>query len=85
MECLNNLLINAILDVVNQIKSQISSAVVHLSLGLAGIRTPDLDRHNKLVYFPSPNDMKQIVVSIPSAALCIIVTHAINFKTHRKM
>jgi hypothetical protein len=40
MECLNNLLINAILDIVNQIKSQVSSSVVHLSSGLAGIRTP---------------------------------------------
>jgi hypothetical protein len=46
MECLNNLLINTILDIVNQIKSQISSSVVHLTSGLAGIRTPGLDRHN---------------------------------------
>jgi hypothetical protein len=45
MEYLNNLLINTILYIVNQIKSQISSSVVHLSSGLTGIRTPGLDRH----------------------------------------
>jgi hypothetical protein len=45
MECLSNLLINTVLDIVNQIKSQISSSVVHLSSGFAGIRTPVLDRH----------------------------------------
>jgi hypothetical protein len=44
MECLNYLLINTILDIVNQI----SSSVIHLSSGLAGIRTPGLDRHNGL-------------------------------------
>jgi hypothetical protein len=37
--------INNILDIVNQIKSQISSSVLHLSSGLAGIRTLGLDRH----------------------------------------
>jgi hypothetical protein len=46
MECLNNLLTNTILDIVNQIKSQISSSVVHLSSDIAGIRRPGLDRHN---------------------------------------
>jgi hypothetical protein len=40
MEYLNNLLINTILDIMNQIKSQISSSVVHLSPGLAGIGPP---------------------------------------------
>jgi hypothetical protein len=45
MECLN-LLINTILDIVNQITCQISSSVVHLSSGLTGIRTQDLNRHN---------------------------------------
>jgi hypothetical protein len=45
MECLSNLLINTVLDIVNQIKSQISSSLVHLSSGFAGIRTPGLDRH----------------------------------------
>jgi hypothetical protein len=48
MECLNNLLINTILGIVNQIKSQISSSVVHLSSGLAGIRTPGLDHHSSI-------------------------------------
>jgi hypothetical protein len=45
MECLNNLLINTTLDIMNQVDSQISSSVVHLSSGLAGIRTPEFDRH----------------------------------------
>jgi hypothetical protein len=47
MEYLNNLLINTILYIMNHIKSQISASVVHLSPGLAEIRTPGLDRHNR--------------------------------------
>jgi hypothetical protein len=45
MECVNSLLINAILDIMSQIKSQISSSIVNLSSGLDGIRTPGLDSH----------------------------------------